>query len=48
MSPPMIAGYGMGNGFELYLQDKAGGDITAFKKEADKFVEEMCIRDRCH
>ena len=22
MSPPMIAGYGMGNGFELYLQDK--------------------------
>ena len=23
MSPPMIAGYGMGNGFELYLQDKA-------------------------
>lgn len=32
----MIAGYGMGNGFELYLQDKAGGDITAFKKEADK------------
>lgn len=35
----MIAGYGMGNGFELYLQDKAGGNIAAFKKEADKFVE---------
>ena len=31
MSPPMIAGYGMGNGFELYLQDKAGGNIAAFK-----------------
>ena len=30
MSPPMIAGYGMGNGFELYLQDKAGGNIAAF------------------
>mgnify|MGYP001036589204 CR=1 FL=1 len=29
MSPPMIAGYGMGNGFELYLQDKAGGELTA-------------------
>ena len=44
MSPPMIAGYGMGNGFELYLQDKAGGDITAFKKEADKFVEALSQR----
>ncbi len=32
MSPPMIAGYGMGNGFELYLQDKAGGDITLSRK----------------
>lgn len=27
MSPPMIAGYGMGNGFELYIQDKTGGDV---------------------
>ena len=44
MSPPMIAGYGMGNGFELYLQDKSGGDIDAFKKEADKFVEELSRR----
>lgn len=41
MSPPMIAGYGMGNGFELYLQDKTGGDINAFKKDADKFVEAL-------
>ena len=41
MSPPMIAGYGMGNGFELYLQDKAGGNIAAFKEEADKFVEAL-------
>ena len=44
MSPPMIAGYGMGNGFELYLQNKAGGDINAFKKEADKFVEALSRR----
>lgn len=44
MSPPMIAGYGMGNGFELYLQDKTGGDINAFKKEADKFVEALSRR----
>ena len=44
MSPPMIAGYGMGNGFELYLQDKTGGDINTFKKEADKFVEALSRR----
>lgn len=44
MSPPMIAGYGMGNGFELYLQDKSGGNINAFKKEADKFVEALSQR----
>ena len=44
MSPPMIAGYGMGNGFELYLQDKSGGDINSFKKEADKFVEALSRR----
>ena len=44
MSPPMIAGYGMGNGFELYLQDKSGGDINTFKKDADKFVEALSRR----
>lgn len=38
MAPPMIAGYGMGNGFELYLQDKTGTDIEAFKKVTDNFV----------
>ena len=26
------------------MQDKAGGDITAFKKEADKFVEALSQR----
>ena len=44
MSPPMVAGYGMGTGFELYLQDKTGGDAAAFKKEADKFVEALSRR----
>ncbi|EKN18986.1 hydrophobe/amphiphile efflux-1 (HAE1) family RND transporter [Parabacteroides goldsteinii CL02T12C30] len=44
MSPPMIAGYGMGNGFELYLQDKNDGDIAAFSKETDKFVEALSRR----
>lgn len=44
MSPPMIAGYGMGNGFELYLQDKNDGDIASFSKEADKFVDALSHR----
>ena len=38
MAPPMIAGYGMGNGFELYLQDKMGTNMEEFKKVADNFV----------
>ncbi len=44
MSPPMVAGYGMGSGFELYLQDKTGGDAAVFKKEADRFVEALSRR----
>lgn len=38
MAPPMIPGYGMGSGFELYLQDKLGGDLKDFKQVADDFV----------
>lgn len=44
MSPPMIAGYGMGNGFELYLQDRNDGDIAEFGKEADRFVDALSQR----
>lgn len=29
---PTIMGYGMGNGFELYVQDRAGGDINTLQK----------------
>lgn len=41
MSPPMIPGYGMGSGFELYLQDKVGGDLSEFKHLCDRFVEAL-------
>ncbi len=41
LMPPMIPGYGMGGGFELYLQDKAGGDLTEFKKVCDRFVSAL-------
>ena len=38
VTPPMIPGYGMGNGFELYLQDKSAGDINVFKEISNEFV----------
>ncbi len=41
MTPPMIPGYGMGSGFELYLQDKNAGDLEDFKKAADQFVANL-------
>lgn len=41
MTPPMIPGYGMGSGFELYLQDKLGGNLKDFKQVADNFVEAL-------
>ncbi len=44
IAPPMISGYGMGSGIELYLQDKAAGDIELFKEVADKFVEALSER----
>lgn len=43
-TPPMIPGYGMSSGFDLYLQDKAGGDINEFKRIADEFVGELNSR----
>lgn len=44
MAPPMIPGYGMGSGFELYLQDKMAGDIDKFKAIGDDFVAALNAR----
>lgn len=41
MAPPMINGYGMTNGFEMYLQDRTGGDVGEFFKVAQNFLEEL-------
>lgn len=35
---PTIMGYGMGNGFELYVQDRAGGDINTLQKYTTNFI----------
>lgn len=39
--PPMIPGYGMQSGFELYLQDRASGSTQSFKKVSDSFIQAL-------
>lgn len=40
-SPPMIAGYGTGNSFELYMQDRSGKDIEALSQVTNDFLAEL-------
>lgn len=40
-SPPMISGYGTGNSFEVYLQDRSGKGIDALSKVTDDFLVEL-------
>ena len=35
---PTIMGYSTGSGVELYVQDRAGGDIETLKEHTDKFI----------
>ncbi len=38
VAPPMISGYGTSTGFEMYLQDQAGGSINDFYNVYLKFI----------
>ena len=38
MAPPLIEGYGVANGFEIYLQDRAGGDINDLYTVGQEFI----------
>lgn len=40
-APPMISGYGMSNGFELYVQDKAGGSVDELFKVTQQFIGKL-------
>ena len=40
-APPMISGYGSGNNFELYMQDRSGKGIEALSEVTDAFLEEL-------
>ncbi len=41
ISPPLITGYGMTNGFEMHLQDKMGGDVNEFFGICRNFLGEL-------
>ncbi|MGN0032273.1 MAG: efflux RND transporter permease subunit [Candidatus Limimorpha sp.] len=40
-SPPMVVGFGMTDGFEMYTQDKTGGDVADFYEVTQDFVAEL-------
>jgi HAE1 family hydrophobic/amphiphilic exporter-1 len=40
-SPAMIPGYGSSNGFELYIQDRKGGDIETLYQYTQDFIAAM-------
>ncbi|WP_299101180.1 efflux RND transporter permease subunit [uncultured Alistipes sp.] len=38
VAPPMISGYGSTSGFSMYLQDRAGGELTDFYQIFQQFL----------
>lgn len=43
-SPPMISGYGTGNSFELYLQDRSGKGVGALSQVTNDFLMKLNSR----
>ena len=43
-TPAMIPGYGSSNGFELYVQDRKGGDIETLSKVTRDLIEALSAR----
>lgn len=43
-APPMINGYGNSNGFEMHLQDRAGGDLSVFEGVTGEFLAALNLR----
>ena len=38
---PIIAGYGVTNGFEVHVQDRRGGSVEALQQQADRFIRAL-------
>ncbi len=45
MAPPMVSGYGASNGFEIYIQDRSGGEIEDLEIYAQEFIRRLGARD---
>lgn len=43
-APPMITGYGMSNGFEMYVQDRKGGSVDDLLKYTNQFTAALSAR----
>ncbi|MCM1034440.1 MAG: efflux RND transporter permease subunit [Paludibacter sp.] len=41
MAPGMIPGYGMGGGFEFYVQDKSGGSVTELYEVTQAYLAKL-------
>jgi hydrophobe/amphiphile efflux-1 (HAE1) family protein len=37
-APPMVMGYGVSNGLEIYVQDRQGGSVENLQKYTNKFI----------
>ncbi len=44
LSPPMISGFGVSNGFEVHVQDRKGGSIEDLAKYANDFIRTLEAR----
>lgn len=44
MIPPLIDGYGVANGFEIYLQDRAGGNVNDLYTVGQEFISALMKR----
>ena len=44
MAPPLIDGYGVANGFEIYVQDRAGGKVEDLYKVGQEFIAALMER----
>jgi HAE1 family hydrophobic/amphiphilic exporter-1 len=38
-APPMVMGYGVSNGLEIYVQDRQGGSVEDLQKYTNRFIE---------
>lgn len=43
-APPMVMGYGVSNGLEIYVQDRQGGTVENLQKHTNQFIAALAKR----